>query len=212
MKKKVFGTLLAAALIVTQAISVFAVGSRNGEMALTGGAASSYQLSEVSESNLSDPTVLTKIREVNSGAATLQSIGDLAPALSAQLADKSLLTDIYELTPINGGVQTADGKYQVELSVPSLSSNVTDVALLHYSTGRSTWEIITPSNVDYTNKVVSATFEDLSPVAVIGKVSGTGASVGTSPKTGMTFGWMGLLGAAVVLGATGTVVYKKTRQ
>ena len=48
MKKKVFGTLLAAALIVTQAISVFAVGSRNGEMALTGGAASSYQLSVVS--------------------------------------------------------------------------------------------------------------------------------------------------------------------
>ena len=212
MKKKVFGTLLAAALIVTQAISVFAVGSRNGEMAVTGGSTGRYQLSEVSESNLSDTAVLTKIRDVNSGAATLQSIGDLAPALSAQLADKSLLTDIYELTPINGGVQTADGKYQVELSVPSLSSSVSDVGLLHYNTDRTTWEIVTPTNVDYTNKVVSATFDDLSPVAVIGKVSGTGASVGTSPKTGMTFGWAGLLGVAVVLGAAGTVVYKKTRQ
>ena len=212
MKKKVFGTLLAAALIVTQAISVFAVGSRNGEMAVTGGSTGRYQLSEVSESNLSDTAVLTKIRDVNSGAATLQSIGDLAPELSAQLADKSLLTDFYELTSINGGVQTADGKYQVELSVPSLSSSVSDVGLLHYSTDRTTWEIVTPTNVDYTNKVVSATFDDLSPVAVIGKVSGTGASVGTSPKTGMTFGWAGLLGVAVVLGAAGTVVYKKTRQ
>ncbi len=212
MKKKVFGTLLAAALIVTQAISVFAVGSRNGEMAVTGGSTGRYQLSEVSESNLSDTAVLTKIRDVNSGAATLQSIGDLAPELSAQLADKSMLTDFYELTPINGGVQTADGKYQVELSVPSLSSSVSDVGLLHYSTDRTTWEIVTPTNVDYTNKVVSATFDDLSPVAVIGKVSGTGASVGTSPKTGMTFGWAGLLGVAVVLGAAGTVVYKKTRQ
>lgn len=212
MKKKVFGTLLAAALIVTQAISVFAVGSRNGEMAVTGGSTGRYQLSEVSESNLSDTAVLTKIRDINSGAATLQSIGDLAPELSAQLADKSMLTDFYELTPINGGVQTADGKYQVELSVPSLSSSVSDVGLLHYSTDRTTWEIVTPTNVDYTNKVVSATFDDLSPVAVIGKVSGTGASVGTSPKTGMTFGWAGLLGVAVVLGAAGTVVYKKTRQ
>lgn len=212
MKKKVFGTLLAAALIVTQAISVFAVGSRNGEMTVTGGSTGRYQLSEVSESNLSDTAVLTKIRDINSGAATLQSIGDLAPELSAQLADKSMLTDFYELTPINGGVQTADGKYQVELSVPSLSSSVSDVGLLHYSTDRTTWEIVTPTNVDYTNKVVSATFDDLSPVAVIGKVSGTGASVGTSPKTGMTFGWAGLLGVAVVLGAAGTVVYKKTRQ
>lgn len=212
MKKKVFGTLLAAALIVTQAISVFAVGSRNGEMAVAGDSTGRYQLIEVSESNLSDATVLTRIRDINSGAATLQSIGELAPALSAQLAGMSLLTDIYDLTPINGGVRTADGKYQVELSVPSLSGSVTDVGLLHYSTDRTTWEIVTPTGVDYTNKVVSATFDDLSPVAVIGKVSGTGASVGTSPKTGMTFGWAGLLGAAVVLGVTGTVVYKKTRQ
>ena len=211
MKKRVFGTLLAAALIVTQAITVFAIGSKGGEMAVTGASAGKYTLAEVSASNLSDATVLAKITDVNSGAATLQSIAELAPQLTDQLAGKSMLTKFYDVSPLDGGVQTADGKYEVSLSVPSLSDSVSDVSVLHYSTDRSTWEVIAPSNVDYTNKVVSATFEDLSPVAVIAKVSGTDATVGTSPKTGTTFAWAGLLGAAVVLGVTGTVVYKKTR-
>lgn len=219
MKKKLFGTILAAALIVTQAVTAFAAGeSKGGAMSVVGASAGKYDLVEISASSMPDlaaaaPDVVAKIEAVNSGAQTLQSIADLAPGLTDSLNGKTMLTRFFDLTPVNGGVQTADGKYQVVLSVPGLSAGVTEVGLLHYSTARSTWEIVTPDSVDYTNKELTAVFQDLSPVAVIAKTSGgANASVGTSPKTGTTYGWIAWLGAAVVLGATGSVVYRKARQ
>ena len=218
MRKKLFGTILAAALIVTQAVSVFAAGSKTGEMAIAGDSIGWYELREATEENLpdlaaSDPEVMEKINAVNSGAETLQSIADLAPDLAGQLEGKVLLTRFYNLIPINGGVPTEDGEYLVHLSVPALSGNVSEVGLIHYSTSRNVWEIVEPENVDYTNKEVTVIFEDLSPVAVIGKVSGgADVSVGTSPKTGMASVWVAWLGAAAVLGVTGTVIYRKARQ
>lgn len=219
MKKKLFGTILAAALIVSQAMTAFAAGeSKSGEMSLVGDSVGRYELAEATAESLPDlaasaPEVMAKIEAVNSGAETLQSVADLAPELADELAGKVMLTKFFDLIPINGGVQIEGGKYQVNLSVPALSENVSEVRLLHYSTSRSVWEIVEPENVDYTNKEVTVIFEDLSPVAVIGKVSGgADASVGTSPKTGMTYGWTVWLGAAVVLGVTGIVVYRKARQ
>lgn len=219
MKKKLFGTILAAALIVSQAMTAFAAGeSKSGEMSLVGDSVGRYELAEATAESLPDlaasaPEVMAKIEAVNSGAETLQSVADLAPELADELAGKVMLTKFFDLIPINGGVQIEGGKYQVNLSVPALSENVSEVRLLHYSTSRSVWEIVEPENVDYTNKEVTVIFEDLSPVAVIGKVSGgADTSVGTSPKTGMTYGWTVWLGAAVVLGVTGIVVYRKARQ
>lgn len=218
MKKKLFGTILAAALIVSQAVTALAAGeSKEGGMSLVGDSAGKYELVEATADSLPDlaasaPEVMAKIEAVNSGAETLQSVADLAPELADDLAGKVMLTKFFDLIPINGGVQTEDGKYRVNLSVPALSGNVSEVGLLHYSTSRNVWEIVEPEAVDYTNKEVTVVFEDLSPVAVIGKVSGgADASVGTSPKTGMTYGWAAWLGAAVVLGVTGTAVYRKAR-
>lgn len=219
MKKKLFGTILAAALIVSQAVTAFAAGeSKEGGMSLVGDSAGKYELVEATADSLpelaaSAPEVMAKIEAVNSGAETLQSVADLAPELEDDLAGKVMLTKFFDLIPINGGVQTEDGKYRVNLSVPALSGNVSEVGLLHYSTSRNVWEIVEPEAVDYTNKEVTVIFEDLSPVAVIGKVSGgADASVGTSPKTGTTYSWAAWLGAAVVLGVTGTAVYRKTRR
>lgn len=219
MKKRVFGTILAAALIVSQAVSVFAAGSKTGEMAIAGDSIGWYELVEVTEENLPDlaasaPDVMDKIEAVNSGAETLQSVGDLAPDLAGQLEGKVMLTRFYGIIPINGGVQTDDGRYLVNLSVPALTGSVSEVKLLYYSAAKNAWEILEPTNIDYANKIITIVLEDLySPIAVIGKVSGgADASVGTSPKTGMTFGWAAWLGAAVVLGVTGTVIYRKARQ
>ncbi len=219
MRKRLFGTILAAALIVTQAVSVFAAGSKTGEMAIAGDSIGWYELREATEENLPDlaasaPDVLDKIEAVNSGAATLQSVGDLAPDLAGQLEGKVMLTRFYGIIPINGGVQTEDGRFLVNLSVPALTGNVSGVQLLYYNASRNVWEILEPASIDYANKVITIILEDLySPIAVIGKVSGgADASLGTSPKTGMTSVWAAWLGAAAVLGVTGTVIYRKARQ
>lgn len=166
----------------------------------------------------SAPEVEAKILAVNSGEATLQSIAEQAPELAKELEGKSLITKFFDLEPINGGIRTEDGKYKVTLSVPALTEALTNVRLLHYSTERNLWEIVTPTDVNYKNKQITAEFIDLSPVAVIADVDEsrtegndtTGS--GTSPKTGVSSDWGMYMGAAVLLFGTAIVVMRKTKK
>lgn len=219
MKKRLFGAFLAAALVLTQAVTVFAAGSRTADVALPGDSASYYEVAEATEevfaaSGVTDDAVLSKIMAVNASTETLQSVAELAPELEADLADKDMLTPFFDLVPVNGGIQE-NGMYVVTLSVPTLTEGMTDVRLLHYSTERSLWEIVEPTDVDYAAQTITAEFEDLSPVAVIANTDNAAAAdtaTGTSPQTGMSSSWMLWLGAAVVLAAAGAVTYRKARK
>lgn len=223
MKKRFFGTLLAAALVVTQVVSVFAAGSRTTDVTLVGETAGKYEVSEGTAETFSylsetAPEVEAKILAVNSGKETLQSIAEQAPELAKELEGKSLITKFFDLEPINGGIRTEDGKYKVTLSVPALTEALTNVRLLHYSTDRNLWEIVTPTDVNYKNKQITAEFIDLSPVAIIAdvdesKTEGNGtAGSGTSPKTGVSSDWGMYMGAAALLLVTAVVVMRKTKK
>ena len=80
------------------------------------------------------------------------------------------------------------------------------------------WEIVTPTDVNYANKQITAEFIDLSPVAVIADVdesategnSTTGS--GTSPKTGVKSDWGMYMGVAALLLVTAVVVMRKTKK
>ena len=211
MKKKIFGTILAAALVVSQAVTVFAAGSKVGEASLAGDNAGQYTMTAITSSvDGGESASMEAILAGNANPSSLQAVADVAPDLADELAGKEAITPFFDLT---SALATEDG-YAVTLSVSSLTSAMTDVKLLHYSTVRSLWEIVEPTNVDYANKLISAEFEDLSPVAVIantGAAASDGAE-GTSPQTGMTSNWMVWLGAAVVLAAAGVVTYRKARQ
>ncbi len=87
---------------------------------------------------------------------------------SFDLEGNSLVTSFEDLVAINGAPTTDVSG--IKMSVPALTSGMSDVALVHYSTARSTWEVITPDSVDLENKEVTASFKDLSPVAVIAKM------------------------------------------
>ena len=126
------------------------------------------------------------------------------------------MTGFFDLVPEGDVEKNENGKYEVTLSVPALTENTTDVAVLHYSTARKIWEVIEPKNVDKENKTVTAEFEDFSPVAVIAK-EGTfdtltsGGAQGTSPKTEGVSDWMLWAGAAVLLLMTGSGLLLKRK-
>lgn len=220
MKKKILGTVLAAALVLTQAVTVFAAGSRTADVAVSGGFTVAEGTAETF-SYISDSSVVDAILAVNDGSASLDSIAELAPELESELSGKEAVTPFFELSA-DGAEKDADGNYVVTLSVPSLTSAMSDVKLLHYSTERSTWEVITPSNVDVAAQEITAAFADLSPVAVIAKVDSSAATgttsgssstaTGTSPQTGVATGWIALLGAAVVLAGVSYTSYRKARR
>lgn len=219
MKKRLFGTLLAAALVVTQVVSVFAAGSKTTQATPAGESVGKYEMTEGTAENFSEvkeQAVLDEILAVNNGTATLESIAEQAEAIKDELTGKVLVTKFFDLVPINGGVKTEDGKYKVTFTVPNLTEALQDVKVLHYSTQRAVWEVITPDNVNYSTKEITAQFEDLSPVAVIGKNTGAGTSTdsttGTSPKTGVTSDWILYAGASVVLLGAAVVVLGRNRK
>lgn len=219
MKKRLFGTLLAAALVVTQVVSVFAAGSKTTQATPAGESVGKYEMTEGTAENFSEvkeQAVLDKILAVNNGTATLESIAEQAEAIKDELTGKVLVTKFFDLVPINGGVKTEDGKYKVTFTVPNLTEALQDVKVLHYSTQRAVWEVITPDNVNYSTKEITAQFEDLSPVAVIGKNTGVGTSTdsttGTSPKTGVASDWILYAGASVVLLGAAVVVLGRNRK
>lgn len=219
MKKRLFGTLLAAALVVTQVVIVFAAGSKTTQATPAGESVGKYEMTEGTAENFSEvkeQAVLDKILAVNNGTATLESIAEQAEAIKDELTGKVLVTKFFDLVPINGGVKTEDGKYKVTFTVPNLTEALQDVKVLHYSTQRAVWEVITPDNVNYSTKEITAQFEDLSPVAVIGKNTGAGTSTdsttGTSPKTGVASDWILYAGASVVLLGAAVVVLGRNRK
>ena len=222
MKKRILGTLLAAALVVAQAVSVFAAGSKTTQATPAGESVGKYEMIEGTEENFKEvaekaPEVVEKIVAINEGTATLESIAEQAEQLKEELTGKVLVTKFFDVKPIDGGVKAEDGKYIVTFHVPNLTEALQDVKVLHYSTERAVWEVINPENVDYAKKEITAKFEDLSPVAIIGKNTGAGSSTtdssaSTSPKTGVGSDWGIYVGASVLLLGAAVVVLGRNRR
>lgn len=218
MKKRMFGMVLAAALVVTQAVSAFAAPSRTTDVKPTGDSVVYYETKTGTGETFvyldeTVPEVKKLIMDINKGVTGLDSIAEAAPELKEELEGKSLVTGFFDLEPINGGIKTADGKYIVTLSVPEITKSMTNVRLLHYSTDRNVWEIITPNDVNYEQKQITAEFLDLSPVAVIADIdkSQTEGS-GTSPQTGVSAQWPVYGALALMLLGISAAFFVKNRK
>ena len=214
MKKKLIGMAMLVTLAAMQVMGVSAAGSKITGMAVTGDSKESYAFEDMSAATGLSADVADLISQINAGTKTLDDLGKAAPEIASDLEGKSLITSFEDLVAKNGA-PTTDVK-GVKISVPALTSGMSDVAIVHYSTVRSTWEVITPDSVDLENKEVTASFKDLSPVAVIAKVDASKAAdnaTGTAPKTGVEANnlWMAWGCAAVVLMAAAVLTFKKKR-
>lgn len=214
MKKKLIGMAMLITLAAMQVMGVSAAGSKTTGMAVTGDSKESYAFKDMSAATGLSADVADLISQINAGTKTLDDLGKAAPEIASDLKGKSLITSFEDLVAQNGA-PTTDVK-GVKISVPALTSGMSDVAIVHYSTTRSTWEVITPDSVDLGNKEVTASFKDLSPVAVIAKVDASKAAdnaTGTAPKTGVEANnsWMAWGCAAVVLMAAAVLTFKKKR-
>ena len=225
MKKRVLGTVLAAVLVVTQAVTAFADrDSTTTNVTVSGDSAQWYEVTGTAredfaylEDSEEEKQVLDLIMDINEGEKNLKDLAEAEPSIATELQGKTLVTKFFDITPINGGKPLPDGSHEVTLVVPELTRAMVNVRLVHYSTERNIWEVITPSDVNYDNKKITAIFKDLSPVAVIADIDESklteGEGNGTSPKTGVESVWgIYLSGAAALLGIGAFILIRDWRR
>lgn len=139
------------------------------------------------EESVKSEEVLKTIQEINGKPDQVKNVLMYAEASQEDkemVSSFQLLTEIQDLSIVDKttGVPIEGLEYvTLTWEVPNLTSYMKNVRVLHYSTVRGVWEILKPDQVDYENKAITQTFEDLSPVAVLYTLD-DGAD--TSPGTG----------------------------
>lgn len=152
------------------------------------------------------------ITAINSGKSLSETLTGETVKTPANfdLAKANVLTEVQDLVArdADGNVLKDVKNITVTWEVPNLTQGIGDVHVLHFSTVRNVWEVLTPSKVDYENKTLTTTFPDLSPVAVIYTPSNAvdkGDNVDTGDHTNVML-YAGL--AVVALAAMGTIAFR----
>ncbi|HIS31716.1 MAG TPA: LPXTG cell wall anchor domain-containing protein [Candidatus Limivivens intestinipullorum] len=228
MKKKLLGSVLAVAVLAVSSLGAFAAGSKTADVTPVGDNSGNYVVTQYEEEKMAEleaevPDVAELVRQSNDDEITTEdvitrvlemveaSIPEELETFRQELEGKTMLTQFVDLDTVGDVVLNEDGMYETTLSVPTLTEAATNVRILHYSTVRSLWEIVIPSDVNYEDKEITAAFEDLSPIVVLADVDETAdVAEGTSPKTGVTSDWgLYMAGAVVLFGAAGAVYSRK---
>ena len=217
------GTATAICMSLTPAFaagSITSNGSTSGEVIRDGvvleGSTSQFvdDLSYLTSSeNEQDVKAADIIEQLNAGTSLTEAFSGETVALpegvEIDLSEFSLLTKLQDLQAFDADGNRLEENVTISWEVPNLTSELGEVYVLHYSTKADKgWEVIKPDEVNYDTKMITATFEDLSPVAVIYKstenVPAENPNTSTSTNAGLYLGV-----GAVALVAIGLIVFKK---
>lgn len=121
-----------------------------------------------------EQVVVDAIKTLNENPAQLQEVlknanVQLPSGDGVTLAHVDLLTSVQNLQLVDkdGNVIKDAKNVTMTWEVPNMSEQVGVIRVLHFSTTRNVWELLIPDSVDFTNKTITVTFPDLSPVAVV---------------------------------------------
>ena len=193
LKKRIMACVVAAAVVVTSAVTAMAAGSidKNGK-------ADGYKVEVVKEETpvyqeiqktyeILPPAIVAVnegkykmkdfIADMNKEAAQNTKLTEAAKENLTQIAEKlegtEFVTAFYSLTEDeNSDVEiekTEDGKYKVTLTVENLTKDLTGLKVLAYNSVKGEWEIIEiPADaIDLEHHTVTITLEDISLFSII---------------------------------------------
>ncbi|WP_049945472.1 LPXTG cell wall anchor domain-containing protein [Candidatus Stoquefichus massiliensis] len=132
-----------------------------------------------------------------------------------KLEQLEVLTQVQDLTLIDKttGEPMKDVKnVTVTWEVPNLVKGLGDIRVLHFSTVRNVWEILTPSEIDYATNSITQFFKDLSPVAVVYVPSAGGDTTGSKTDKPQTADTNMILPIAAVCVLSGALVFVLLRK
>ena len=144
---------------------------------------------------------------------------------SVDVSAVNMLTPFQDLTVVDANGEKVEGAVTATLNAPGLNAAVAnggEAFVMHYSTKRNVLEMIAPDAVDAANNSITATFADLSPVAVVYVPAAKASTAVTKPSVNTEVNgtveavrnntMFYFAGAAVVVAIAGAVVLKKRNQ
>lgn len=234
MKKRMLAFIVAATMVLSSAVGVFAAGSANKNI-------QAVKNETTNENNYFEATQdVTKtdsfaelqkvaaestalIIQVNGGEIDsetflkeIAALEGVSEEVKQNIEGKDMLTQVIDLDKVGEPDKTVDGKYRVTLEIPGLTAKTTGLGLLHLtSTGE--WEFIpvVEGSINLTKKTASFDFTSFSPVVLVAD-AGTVDTAATetdstskSPKTSQASNWMVWAVMAVLLAGAGVVALRK---
>ena len=194
MAKKFMALALAVVLCVGCAFCVSADGSRTKNITVSQEQSKIYEvLQKIEETDgfkeLKEeyPEIAEVLQKVGEGKMDMKEFIDFLKTLAAEEKDetrKAKLEDVIEklekkefvtgfvqfkVLDFDKAVKSAEDedKYEVDLSVPSITDEMENIQLLCYNKEKNEWSIAEPISVDKKNKTIKVALEDLCYFAII---------------------------------------------
>ena len=186
MAKKFMALALAVVLSVGCAFGVSADGSRTKDVTVTNEQSEIYEIIQkiedtegFKELKETVPAVADAFKKVSEGKMDLKGFTDVLKTLAEEETDETLKAAIEEVIEKLDGkdfvtgftqfkvldsvkaVKNADGKYEVEFSVPSITDDMENIQLVCYNEETKEWTIVDPINVDKEKKTIKVALDDL---------------------------------------------------
>lgn len=194
MAKKFMALALAVVLSVGCAFCVSADGSRTKNITVSQEQSKIYEvLQKIEETDgfkeLKEeyPEIAEVLQKVGEGKMDMKGFIDFLKTLATEEKDKTRkakLEDVIEklekkefvtgfvqfkVLDFDKAVKSAEDedKYEVDLSVPSITDEMENIQLLCYNKEKNEWSIAEPISVDKKNKTIKVALEDLCYFAII---------------------------------------------
>ncbi len=185
--KKFMALALAVALGVSSAaVGVSAAGSRTAEITVSADQSGIYEVVQNIEETdgFADlktemPAVADAFVKVNEGKMELTEFVDVLKTLLDEVTDETVKAaleeviekldgkefvtgfDKFKVIDADKAEKNADGKYEAEVSVPSITDAMENIQLLVYSAeDDAKWQIVDPTSIDKENKTVDVALDD----------------------------------------------------
>ena len=192
MAKRFMALALAAVLSVGSAFCVSAAGSRTKDITVSQEQSKIYEVvqkieetTEFKDLQTKVPAVAEAFQKVGEGKMDVTEFVDVLKALAADETDETLKAAIEEVIEKLDGKEfvtgfdqfkvldkdkaevNADGKYEVEISVPTITDDMENIQLLCYNAETKEWTIVEPISIDKENKTIKVALEDMCYFTVI---------------------------------------------
>ncbi len=194
MAKKFMALALAVVLSVGCAFCVSADGSRTKNITVSQEQSKIYEvLQKIEETDgfkeikEEYPEIAEVLQKVGEGKMDMKGFIDFLKTLATEEKDetrKAKLEDVIEklekkefvtgfvqfkVLDFDKAVKSAEDedKYEVDLSVPSITDEMENIQLLCYNKEKNEWSIAEPISVDKKNKTIKVALEDLCYFAII---------------------------------------------